>query len=229
MKNIFVSSLLLILLSCNSGEKKSTGSSTQKDSSTTTNTNQPADNTATHFALGSFNKNNTPLKDSIKGKINEGATWTDANGTFTVLLGQTENIMKQDQQNQRLYAYCFKQEGNSWKRQWLVQDKIENCDVDATCEFFPGLLTVTDNDKNNIGEVTFLYKLSCKGDVSPDEKKLIMYEGGKKFAIRGSTILEYNNGKEGGDKKIDAAFNTAAKPLLDFANQQWDKFGHTKY
>jgi len=229
MKNFTILLSLLLLFGCNSEEKKSTESSTQKDSTGTTNASQPTENATAIFSLGSFDKNNTSLKDSVKGKINEGATWTDADGTFTVLLGQTDNVMMKDQQNQRIYAFCFKKDGDAWKRQWLVQDKIDNCDVDATCEFFPGSLTVTDNDKNNVAEVTFLYKLSCKGDVSPDEKKLIMYEGVKKLAIRGSTIIEYNGGKEGGEKKIDPAFNSAAKPLLDFANQQWDKFGLTKY
>jgi hypothetical protein len=28
---------------------------------------------------------------------------------------------------------------------------------------------------------------------------------------------------------IDASFTKAAKPLLDFANSQWDRFGTTKY
>ncbi|MBK8519744.1 MAG: hypothetical protein IPL54_02280 [Chitinophagaceae bacterium] len=101
--------------------------------------------------------------------------------------------------------------------------------MDATCEFFPKSFTITDNNANDVGEVCFLYKLSCKGDVSPDEKKLIMYEGVNKYAIRGSTILQFAAGKEGGDKKIDASFSKAARPLLDFANGQWDKFGVTKF
>jgi len=160
MKNFSMSLVLLLLLSCNNEQKKSTQPSEQKDSSE--NNSQSTNNTAPTFFLGSFDKNNTPLKDSVKAPIVDGATWTDADGTFTILLGQTENKMINDQQNQRIYAYCFKKESEGWKRQWLVQDKIENCEVDATCEFFPGSLTVTDNDKNNIGEVTFLYKLSCK-------------------------------------------------------------------
>jgi hypothetical protein len=60
-------------------------------------------------------------------------------------------------------------------------------------------------------------------------KKLIMYEGMNKYAIRGSTMLEYTGSKVGGDKKIDASFAKAPKPLLDFVNSQWDKLGTTKY
>jgi hypothetical protein len=136
---------------------------------------------------------------------------------------------KNGQQSGAIYAYCFIQSGGAWQKEWEVKDRIDDCEVDATCEFLPNSFTITDNDGNNLGEVTFLYKLSCKGDVSPDEKKLIMYEGANKYAIRGSTILNYEGGKEGGDKKIDGSFTKAAKSLLDFANSQWDKFGITKY
>ncbi len=228
MKNLGISLLLLFVLSCND-QKKSSETSDKKDSTVNTNNRQPADKPAASFSLAAFDKKTTPLKDSVKETLIDGAAWTDAGGEFTVLLGQTESKHGENIKNPHIYAYCYKKEGGSWKQQWIVQDKIENCEVDATCEFFPGSLTVTDNDKNNIGEVTFLYKLSCRGDVSPDDKKLIMYEGAKKFAIRGTTLIDdLGDKKFGGEKKVDASFNTAPKALLDFANQQWDKFGLAK-
>ncbi len=230
MKNFNIILLLILFTGCNNDQKKFSESISQKDSAANNNTQQLTVNPAPVFSLGSFDKNTTPLKDSVKGdKIIDGATWTDAEGENTVLLAQTYNDMVNGMQNQRIYAYCFKKEGGAWKRKWLVQDRIDSCEVDATCEFFPQSLTVTDNDKNNIGEVTFVYKLSCKGDVSPDEKKLIMYEGAQKYAIRGFTIIQLDGKKIGGDKKIDPAFNNAPRPLLDFANQRWDKFGFAKY
>jgi len=228
MKNLGILLLALLFLSCDN-QQKTTESSDKKDSTTNANSGKPGDKSAPAFSLGSFDKKTNPLKDSVKGNLVDGAAWTDAGGEFTVLLGQTENKRVNSTQNQFIYAYCYKKEGGSWKQQWVVQDKIENCEVDATCEFFPGSLTVTDNDKNNVGEVTFLYSLSCRGDVSPDDKKLIMYEGSNKYAIRGSTVIELAGKKEGGEKKVDPSFNTAPKPLLDFANQQWDKFGFHKY
>ena len=178
----------------------------------------------------SFDKNDHTFKDSIKGTLIDGLSWQDAEGENRVLF--TANPVQMNtsgQQGGAVYAYCFIRNKTGWKKKWEVKDRIENCEVDATCEFLPGSFTITDNDGNSLGEVCFLYKLSCKGDVSPDEKKLIIYEGVNKYAIRGSTILQFAAGKEGGDKKIDASFSKAAKPLLDFANGQWDKFGTTKY
>lgn|GEM_PF-1209716 len=229
LKNFILPLLLILIAACNNSKNNADEPVAKNDSATSGKTEQTPVNTNPVFSLGAFDKNNTPLKDSVKGNIINGAGWTDANGIYTVLLSQTENKMINGQQNQRIYASCFKNESGKWTREWLVQDFIENCEVDATCEFFPQSLTVTDNDHNNTGEVTFLYKLSCKGDVSPDQKKLIMYEGTTKYAIRGTTILLFNGGKEGGEKKTDPSFNTAPKSLLDFANLQWDKFGTDKY
>jgi hypothetical protein len=228
MKNLSILFLIIVLADCNN-EKKSSDTAAQNDSASVKTKGQPVVNATTGFSLGSFDRMNTPLKDSVKGNIVDGANWTDAEGENTVLLTQTENRMVNGTQSQRIYAYCYKKEAGAWKQKWLVQDRIDDCEVDATCEFLPQSLTVTDNDKNNTAEVTFLYKLSCKGDVSPDQKKLIMYEGNQKYAIRGTTIIEYNGGKEGGDKKIDPVFNNAPRSLLDFANIQWDKFGLTRY
>jgi len=137
--------------------------------------------------------------------------------------------MVNDQQSQSIYAYCFRKEAGNWVQKWIVRDGIAACEVDATCQFYPGSLSVTDADNNNAAEVCFLYHLSCKGDVSPDDKKLILYEGQTKYAIRGSAILEMNGQREGGQKNVDPSFQKAPESLLALANARWDKFGLTRY
>ncbi|MBL7701697.1 MAG: hypothetical protein JNM14_05575 [Ferruginibacter sp.] len=182
------------------------------------------------FKILKFDKTEKTFKDSVQGKLVDGLSWQDAAGEHRVLFtAKAVEMNKEGRQNAFIYAYCFSKQTNGWKKKWEVKDRITDCEVDATCEFFRGSFTVTDKNANDIGEVCFLYKLSCKGDVSPDEKKLIMYEGVNKYAIRGSTILQFPESKEGGDKKIDASFSKAHKALLDFANRQWDKFGIAKY
>lgn len=229
MKNYLLPFFAFIFFACNNSQKEN-GNTDKKDTASTAL--QPDERTPASpaFKILPFDKNDQSFKDSIKGTLVDGLSWQDAEGENRVLFTAIPVQMnKSGQQAGAVYAYCFVNNRTGWKKKWEVKDRIENCEVDATCEFLPNSFTVTDNDGNNLGEVTFLYKLSCKGDVSPDEKKLIMYEGANKYAIRGSTILEYNNGKEGGDKKIDVTFTKAAKPLLNFANSQWDKFGTTKY
>lgn len=225
MRILFVFFSALLFAGCNNNTKE-----TDKTSGNNIATTTPTVVDKPVFTVLSFDKNDPAFKDSIKGSMIDGLHWKDADGENVVLFSSSPvQISKDGVQSGYLYVYCFLQTADGWKRKWLVQDKIEDCSVDATCEFLPGSFTITDMDKNNIGELTFLYKLSCKGDVSPDDKKLIMYEGVNKYVIRGTTFLQYENVKEGGDKRIDASFSKAARPLLDFANQQWDKFGLTKY
>jgi hypothetical protein len=229
MKNYLLLFFAFLFFACNNNQQQASHTN-KKDSASTTPQPNESTTTTSAFKILPFDKNDQTFKDSIKGTLVDGLNWQDAEGENRVLFTAIPvQINKSGQQAGAVYAYCFVKNGTDWKKKWEVKDRIDACEVDATCEFLPNSFTITDNDGNNLGEVTFLYKLSCKGDVSPDDKKLIMYEGVNKYAIRGSTILQLAEGNEGGDKKIDPSFTKAAKPLLDFANTQWDKFGITKY
>ncbi len=219
----------LLFVACNSRQNE-TNEINKKDTAALQPQTNRTEITTPAFTILPFDKTETTFKDSIKGALVKGLSWQDAAGEHRVLFTAIPvQLNKNDLQSAAVNAYCFIKNVNGWKKKWEVKDRIDACETDATCEFLPNSFTITDNDGNNAGEVTFLYKLSCRGDVGPDEKKLIMYEGVNKYAIRGTTVLQYAGSKQGGDKKIDASFNKAAKPLLDFANSQWDKFGTTKY
>lgn len=231
MKLVFAAGFLAALFSCNNAE-------TTKPTVVTNDTSTPKAQTENNqttpqvsFHLLAFNKQQLSIKDSVKGTITDGASWQDKEGEQMVILTQTENVIAKNTQKQSLYAYCFIKTQSGWQKKWQVEDNITDCEFDATCEHIPGSLAVTDADSNNVAEASFIYKLSCRSDVSPDGKKLIMYEGAKKYALRGNTIVIYKQSGEkyGGDKKIDASFTAANPSLLKFANNQWDKFGTTKY
>jgi hypothetical protein len=229
MKNRALPFFAFLFFACNNSRQENAVTDLKDTASTTI---QPAEQTTATaaFKVLAFDKNDQTFKDSIKGTLVDGLSWQDATGENRVLFTAIPVQMNaRSQQSGAVFVYCFIKDGEGWKKKWEVKDRIDACEVDATCEFLPNSFTITDNDANHLGEVTFLYKLSCKGDVSPDDKKLIMYEGVNKYAIRGSTMLQFAEGQQGGDKKIDASFSKAAKPLLDFANSQWDKFGTTKY
>ena len=229
MKYFSIACAICFLAACQGGDKKAPDKESQTDSSNQQKQSGDTAGSQNHFKLMGFDKVNTPLKDSLKGTIIDGANWVDAEGEGTVVLVQTDNKMVNDMQSQRIYAYCFKKETGAWKPKWQVKDGIADCEVDATCMIFPGSLSVSDVDSNDVAEVSFLYRLSCKGDVSPDEKKMIMYEGLTKYAIRGYTIIQIGDGREGGQKNIDPSFNKAPKALLDHANKRWEMFGLMKY
>jgi hypothetical protein len=67
--------------------------------------------------------------------------------------------------------------------------------------------------------------MACKGDVSPDDMKLIMHEGENKYAIRGTMLLKITGEKPyGGEMKIDASFDKAPEEFVEFAKSQWKKY-----
>lgn len=169
-------------------------------------------------------------KNLYSGNIKEGKRWKDAAGEHIIILCETDvyDDKSGGTRSAKLFAYHLLKADTGWKQLWRVFDAVEKCEVDVVCEFVKGSLSLTDADKDGETEISFLYRQSCKGDVSPDGQKLIMYEGSNKYAIRGEVTLIYGKEKFGGSKIIDKNFSSAPKPLLDFANAQWKKYAIVK-
>lgn len=72
-----------------------------------------------------------------------------------------------------------------------MRDGVAECDLDIVADFVPQSLRVADTDGDSLAEVSFAYRLNCAGDVSPDEQKLLVLEGGEKFIMRGSAFSPY--------------------------------------
>lgn len=103
-----------------------------------------------------------------------------------------------------------------------ITDREEHCEFDNDLQFLTESLRITDLDKNKYAEITFLYKLGCRSDVSPIGLKLMVIENGNKAAIRGNTIPRgFNYPKE---KVADGSFKKLPKLIQDQANKLWDKF-----
>ncbi len=161
------------------------------------------------------------LRDKTDGSIVAYAGFKDNNGINSVVITETE---LNGTAGKSLYGYHFLGDDGS-QLLWKIQDFIRDCEVDITLEYIESSLTVSDINKNGIGESAFLYKLSCKGDVSPDDLKLIMHESDKKYAIRGSMDLDVTGyGLERGVMNIDPSFKGAPDGFKDFAVDRWNKF-----
>lgn len=103
-----------------------------------------------------------------------------------------------------------------------ITDKEDHCEFDNDLQFLTESLRITDLDKNKYAEITFLYKVGCRSDVSPITLKLMVIENGNKAAIRGKTLPRgFGFQKE---KVADGSFNKLPKPIKDQANKLWDKF-----
>ena len=129
--------------------------------------------------------------------------------------------------NAELYAYHFDvNESNSVTQTWKVYDFYKECPVDVIAEFLENTFQITDLDNNGIAEIWLVYIQGCKGDISPWNMKIIMYQGEQKFAMRGMQKIVYmSDGRTheyGGEYKFDDAFNAASKVFRDFAEKLWE-------
>lgn len=159
------------------------------------------------------------------GRIVASAKWTDKNGdNYIIVTEGEEKNQNNDERMKEMFGYQFVVKGDDPKQLWKINDFIKDCPVDITLQYMPKSLSVTDLDKNGIAETTFLYRMSCKGDVSEDDMKLMMHEGDTKYAIRGSMKLKMGGETYGGEMKVDKSFDDAPKEFLGYAKEQWNKF-----
>jgi hypothetical protein len=185
------------------------------------------------FELKTFDKENLKGKFEISGTIINGMHWTDKNGDNYVVLTQTVKERTVEDiyvKTTNLFAWHYADFGTGAYREIRkIQDFTKDCEFDNMAAFLPATLSVTDLNKNGFAEVSFMYKLGCKSDVSPDILKLIMMENGEKYALRGETLILMDNTKYGGKKEIDKSFNNAPQEFLNFANELWDKNVQEKF
>ncbi len=170
-----------------------------------------------------------PLPSSYQ--LKRAKKWHDALGENWLVLYETGAYIEKGETDAsaKLSAVLYQKTDSGFVTKWKMKDYISNCGLDITCTFYDDHLSITDLDSNGIAEITMVYALSCKGDVSPNEKKLIMYEAGKKYAIRGEELMILQQDTIGGSWKADTAFSDAPKAFLSFAVEHWKKFGRQQY
>lgn len=175
------------------------------------------------------NKASLPKGITYQGKPVQAVQFQDGSGTFIALTTQTgAQPQKGDDEFKQahLYGYVFQLKGStSPTLLWQLHDMVTECNLDMVAGFVPGSLTVTDLDKNGKAEVWVVYRLSCRGDVSPSELKIIMHEGVKKYAIRGEGRLKVANvlQPDGGVINSDD-FKKGPVPFLQYARGMWNKY-----
>jgi hypothetical protein len=132
----------------------------------------------------------------------------------------------------------------------MMTDGIKTCPFDITAAFIKDAVTVTDLDKDGIPEIKIQYATACRSDVSPADMKLLLYENGEKYALRGIrwirsapsdtfTVTENNVNLEKLPRKQDEIdqmvmsfgryesekdFANAPPAFLSFAKSEWLKY-----
>jgi hypothetical protein len=184
-----------------------------------------------------FDKSDLPSDIKYAGNIVTGKRWKDKNGENILILTKTKIKDKKVKQSDfddsvrecELYGYHYVSTGGAYSLLWKINDLVNDCPLDLTLDFIPGSLTITDLNNNGIAESTFLYKMACKGDVSPSELKLMMHENDSKYALRGDMLIKIEGFTEGGNYKVDKSFDTAPDGFLDYAKSQWKEFKLEKF
>lgn len=171
-----------------------------------------------------------PKSIKFNGKYVKGFRFTDAGGEHLMLAteaGETQSTTMNDgdYREAALYAYQFNQKGGEWIKAWSVQDFVKECPVDIEAAFLKDALSVTDLDKNGKAEVWIMYKTACRGDVSPSDLKIIMYEDGKKYAMRGLALIKLPGTEpDGGSYTFDQSFKNGTKVFKQYAEKLWNKY-----
>lgn len=172
--------LLLVCAACNNG--------TDKAFETTEDTVSYAGNPV----FSTITVNSIPPGIRVKGNVQEAWKWTDATGDNVLILSQvppfgaTDEEGGEEGQTSELYASVYKNINGNYVESWLLTDAEKNCPLDLTCNFLPGSTTITDIDSNGIAEIKVQYALTCRGDVSPANMKLVMFENGRQYMLKGA-------------------------------------------
>jgi hypothetical protein len=173
-----------------------------------------------------------PSELKVKGHFHVGKRWQDSDGESVVVLSATSNTGHRDKKGERsayLFGSQWRRAKGAWQEIWHMSDKVEQCGLDLICEFVPDSLEITDVDGNGIAEVSFLYRLACKGGLDPDTQKLLLYEGARKYALRGTVrlVMPVNEREavSGGEFKADSSFKSAPPSFLKFARDKWGRLG----
>ncbi len=244
IKNLLILTIsVLVLFSCgicrkytSNDNSKKVETTTEKSESVKEENKNPTEEkktvTNTEVEMLTFDKSSLPSDIKYSGNIITGKRWTDKNGENILILTKTNIKKKKSKQPDfddyiqecELYGYHYVSSGGSFSLLWKISDFINDCPLDLTLDFIPNSLTITDINENGIAESTFLYKMACRGDVSPSELKLMMHENDNKYAIRGNMDIKADMINEKGSYKVDKSFNNAPEGFLNYAKEQWKEF-----
>ncbi|MDH7463905.1 hypothetical protein QEG73_21565 [Chitinophagaceae bacterium 26-R-25] len=170
-----------------------------------------------------------PKNIKYEGHIVDAVKWTDSLGLNYAITTETGKHPSKGPDNEgfrdaALYAYRYVVRNDSTKLAWRIYDYNEACEFDVDVFFLAKTFAVTDLDNNGVAEVWVMYRNACESDISPATLKIIMYEGNKKYALRGESQVQ---GSEkdyyGGTYKLDDNFKNGNPIFRKYAGNLWNK------
>lgn len=187
------------------------------------------------FTVFTLEEMNLPKEIQLEGEMQAAVKWADNQGSNIVVLSERiptdhlNNAESNDGKDAALFASHYIVEQDSIIQQWRVYDFIKDCPVDIEVHFIQSAFQITDLNKDGTAEIWMMYKLACRGDVSPCTLKIIMYQGSQKFAMRGESKVDGGiDGKGnfqyiGGSYSFDSSFLDGPEVFRNFAKEVWEK------
>ena len=181
------------------------------------------------FTVTKPGKNNIPALIKYNGKFAGAIQWKDKQGNNLLLRTETGIFQSKTDTNTgtktaELYAYHYLVGDDSTVLQWKLVDFERACELDLVTNFLEKDILVTDLDKNGIAETWLVYQTVCRGDVSPANMKIIMHEGTKKYAMKGTRKMKVSSTEIfGGEYTFDNAFLKGNIAFRTYAQQLWKK------
>jgi hypothetical protein len=175
-----------------------------------------------------LSKEAIPKSMHYTGHIINAVRYIDSEGEHIIISTETGNVDVKEEGNSYLkadlYAYNYLINGNQQTLSWQMHDFTIVCPVDTKAKYIPNTFAVTDLNKDGKAEVWLMYITGCRGDVSSGSMKIIMHEGSKKYAIRGSSRVQIMDKQyDGGEYTLDDAFKTAPTVFKQYALALWKK------
>jgi hypothetical protein len=177
-----------------------------------------------------LDKTDIPKSITYKGHVIDAARYSANDGehiTFTTETGvvNSKGIDNEGSREAALYAYDYKLIDLKYiLNRPPLYDFVAPCGLDVTAKYLPNTFAITDLNKDGTAEIWLMYKTACTGDVSPAILKVIMYEGTRKYAMRGETRIKLPGAAPyGGTYVFDAAFKTASAAFRTYATELWNK------
>ncbi|RKR85276.1 hypothetical protein BDD43_5540 [Mucilaginibacter gracilis] len=176
-----------------------------------------------------LSKADIPAAIHYPGHVMEVFKYSDSDGEHLVFTTETGILNPKGDDDYRgadLYAFNYKINGSQYTFVWQIHDFVKDCPVDITAKFVKNTFAVTDLNNDGKAEIWVMYRTACRGDVSAPNMKIIMYEGAKKYAVRGEAKVSMGTNPPsyyGGSYTLDNAFKTGPDTFKKYAEALWKK------
>ena len=186
--------------------------------------------TSAQIKITALDNKTIPRSIHYKGHIVNASQYGDTEGEHIIIATETGEVAVKvdgdDDSNRKaeVYAYDYKITNGQPILNWQMHDFTIVCPVDTKAKYVPNTFAITDLNKDGKAEVWLMYIIGCRGGVDPGSMKIIMHEGIKKYAIRGSSRVKVTDmDYSGGEFTMDEVFKAGPEAFRQYALQLWKK------